>query len=212
MRRYHACRVGLTDDLHVRPSLPALPSMTGTNFYKCSKKRLENLPGAHHTCLAAVAQAKKYDEWSEAARLGAPDRFAGLALNGWTELVAGRLEEARRRGQACFDRSFYTSANQFDLGFIDSQPDPQARLLCLQPSYTRRVPTTAPYNSRSARGAASFSVNSYHAGAGGLTTALHRAGGSLAALHQLGHERGPPAPLHLLSGGSCSSLCSGCRH
>lgn len=46
--------------------------------------------------------------------------------------MAGRLEEARRRGPACFDRPFYTSANQFDLGFIDSQPDPQARPLCLQ--------------------------------------------------------------------------------
>ncbi len=89
-------------------------------------------PGSHHTCAAALAQAKKYDEWSEAARLGAADRYTGLALNGWTGLVAGRLEEARRRGPACFDRSFYTSANQFDLGFIDSQPDPQARPLCLQ--------------------------------------------------------------------------------
>lgn len=92
--------------------------------------------------MAQHVQAKKYDEWSETARLGAADRFTGLARNGWTELVPVRLAEARRRGAACFDRPFYVSSNKFDLGFIDSQPDPQVRLcrrfICATSKSSRR--------------------------------------------------------------------------
>ncbi len=95
-----------------------------------------------HPPAAAATQARKYDEWSEATRLSAAHRFSGLAHNGWTHLVTVRLAEARRRGPACFDRPFYTSANRFDLGFIDGQPDPQARLSPRAPK-SRREPRVA---------------------------------------------------------------------
>jgi hypothetical protein len=39
--------------------------------------------------------------------------------------VPARIADAQRRGVACFDRHFYVNANQFDLGFIEAQPDPQ---------------------------------------------------------------------------------------
>lgn len=41
--------------------------------------------------------------------------------------MPARIADAQRRGVACFDRHFYVNANQFDLGFIEAQPDPQVR-------------------------------------------------------------------------------------
>jgi hypothetical protein len=70
-------------------------------------------------------QAVKYDEWAQTYQLAPPSRYESLAKNGWTELVPARIADAQRRGVACFDRHFYVNANQFDLGFIEAQPDPQ---------------------------------------------------------------------------------------
>jgi hypothetical protein len=44
--------------------------------------------------------------------------------------VPARIADAQRRGVACFDRHFYVNANQFDLGFIEAQPDPQVMACC----------------------------------------------------------------------------------
>jgi hypothetical protein len=72
-------------------------------------------------------QAVKYDQWSlEQRAANGVQRLAALAENEWTRIAPARLAEAQRRGAACFDRAFYVGANRFDLGFIDSQPDPQA--------------------------------------------------------------------------------------
>ena len=74
-----------------------------------------------------LSQAVKYDEWDQTYQLAAPSRYEALAKNGWTDVVPARIADAQRRGVACFDRHFYVNANQFDLGFIEAQPDPQAR-------------------------------------------------------------------------------------
>lgn len=65
-------------------------------------------------------QAVKYDQWLQAQRLtDAGSRYAGLAQNGWAELVGVKLQEATRHGPACFDRTFYVASNRFDLGHIE---------------------------------------------------------------------------------------------
>lgn len=71
-------------------------------------------------------QAIKYDEWQHAASSGTADRLELLKHNEWTALLASKVAEANRRGIACFDHVFYTSANHYDLGFIDQQEDPKA--------------------------------------------------------------------------------------
>lgn len=65
-------------------------------------------------------QAVKYDQWMQAQRsTDVGSRYAGLAGNGWFELVAQKLVEASRHGPNCFDRPFYVKANRFDLAFIE---------------------------------------------------------------------------------------------
>lgn len=76
-------------------------------------------------CCPFSLQAVKYDEWGQSEQLAPPARYQVLAKNGWTDLVPSRIADAQRRGVACFDRAFYVNANQFDLGFIEAQPDPQ---------------------------------------------------------------------------------------
>lgn len=69
----------------------------------------------------------KYDQWLQARHVtDAAARYAGLAQNGWAELVGEKLREAARHGPACFDRSFYVAANRFDLGFIEVTFAPEA--------------------------------------------------------------------------------------
>lgn len=65
-------------------------------------------------------QAVKYDQWMQAQRsTDVGSRYAGLAENGWSELVGQKLVEASRHGPNCFDRPFYVKANHFDLAFIE---------------------------------------------------------------------------------------------
>ena len=68
-----------------------------------------------------VTQAVKYDQWQQAAHGPPAERYAGLAQNGWAELVGEKLTDAFRRGPACFDCAFYVGANRFDLGFIEAR-------------------------------------------------------------------------------------------
>lgn len=85
-----------------------------------------------------AAAAVKYASWLEAqdreaavarqaGRGGAPPSQAwldSLSANEWPAVVApALLEEAERRGPACFDHAFYIDSG-YDLAFVWDDPDP----------------------------------------------------------------------------------------
>lgn len=82
-----------------------------------------------------VTTAVKYGDWlalhtSEAKRRAAGATSPSVALlesvvaNEWPAKTApALLAEAQRRGQACFDHTFYINSG-YDLAFIWDQPDP----------------------------------------------------------------------------------------
>lgn len=73
-----------------------------------------------------VMQALKYDEWQRMSLTGTSDRMASIKNNGWTKLLASKVEDAKSHGVACFDHVFYVKANHYDLQFIEKNANPQA--------------------------------------------------------------------------------------
>jgi hypothetical protein len=56
---------------------------------------------------------------------GTSDRMASIKNNGWTKLLASKVEDAKSHGVACFDHVFYVKANHYDLQFIEKNANPQ---------------------------------------------------------------------------------------
>ena len=72
-----------------------------------------------------AASAATFAEWTDAVTQGGDQALLAVQRNRWFETGADALlEDAKRRGQLCFDVEFYLDANKYDLGHFREMEDP----------------------------------------------------------------------------------------